>query len=355
MNNSELAQMHYIYGLADGNAALARRLYQERFPDRDIPTERTFARLHARLCETGSLTAHAERSGRPTTVMTPQLEEAILQEIDVNPSTSTRKLAQQFTVNQKSVWKVLHKNLLYPYHKQRVQALLPRDFPVRLEFCQWFLHKISNNPRFTSTVLFTDEANFSRNGIMNVHNTHSWDYENPHVIVESRFQQEFSVNVWAGIYGDHLIGPYFLPSRLNGVTYRQFLEETLPQLLEDVPLIERTNTWFMHDGAPAHFSRPVREYLDERFAHQWIGREGTQLWPPRSADLNPLDYFFWGYLKSLVYATPVIDEDDLRDRIINCSTIIRNTPGIFERVRQSMRRRLFACIENQGSHFEHLI
>ncbi|GFV23034.1 hypothetical protein TNCV_729851 [Trichonephila clavipes] len=25
-------------------------------------------------------------------------------------------------------------------------------------------------------------------------------------------------------------------------------------------------------------------------------------WPPRSYDLKPLDYFLWGYVKSLVYA-----------------------------------------------------
>ena len=25
------------------------------------------------------------------------------------------------------------------------------------------------------------------------------------------------------------------------------------------------------------------------------------MWPPRSPDLNPCDYFLWGYLKSVVY------------------------------------------------------
>lgn len=85
MNNRELAEMHFIYGLADGNAAEARRLYHERYPDRDIPAERTFTRLHARLCETGSLNKHAERPGRPREIMTPPLEEAILQEVDANP------------------------------------------------------------------------------------------------------------------------------------------------------------------------------------------------------------------------------------------------------------------------------
>ncbi|PSN31088.1 hypothetical protein C0J52_24880 [Blattella germanica] len=40
--NQELAEMHFIYGKADGNAALARRLYQERYPQRQCPDRKTF-------------------------------------------------------------------------------------------------------------------------------------------------------------------------------------------------------------------------------------------------------------------------------------------------------------------------
>jgi hypothetical protein len=37
-----------------------------------------------------------------------------------------------------------------------------------------------------------------------------------------------------------------------------------------------------------------------------------------------------------------------------CQTI-RNYPGIFERMRRSMMRRIEACIESDGVHFEHLM
>ncbi|KAJ4444543.1 hypothetical protein ANN_06338 [Periplaneta americana] len=53
-SNQELAEIHFIYGKADGNnAALARRLYQERYPQRQCPDRKTFVRLHYRLCEYG--------------------------------------------------------------------------------------------------------------------------------------------------------------------------------------------------------------------------------------------------------------------------------------------------------------
>ncbi|KAJ4433849.1 hypothetical protein ANN_16161 [Periplaneta americana] len=41
-SNQELAEIHFMYGKADGNAALARRLYQERYPQRQCLDRKTF-------------------------------------------------------------------------------------------------------------------------------------------------------------------------------------------------------------------------------------------------------------------------------------------------------------------------
>ncbi|XP_054713709.1 uncharacterized protein LOC129223166 [Uloborus diversus] len=73
--------------------------------------------------------------------------------------------------------------------------------------------------------------------------------------------------------------------------------------------------WFQHDGAPAHFSIDVRNYLNATFGARWIGCGGPVPWPPRSPDFSSLDYFLWGHLKSLVYETPVDSDDDLVARI----------------------------------------
>lgn len=353
--NFEFADMHYMYGLADGNALEARRLYEDRFPNRNIPDARTFSNIHRRLCEKGRFEPDNHLKGVQRTVRTPEIEVAVLNSIEEDPGLSTRKIGNNLNISHILVWKILHDFLLYPYHIQRVQALLPRDFPLRMNFCQWFLQKMYENPLFDTEILFTDEANFSRNAIQNFHNNHFWAEENPHAILESRHQQQFSVNVWAGICGDYLIGPYFLHARLNGHNYRQFLEEELPALMEDVPILVRNRLWFMHDGAPAHFSALAREYLNQNYNNRWIGRGGPQAWPPRSPDLNSLDYFLWGHLKTLVYSTPIHTEEQLRNRIIVSCETIRNSPGIFQRVRESMRKRAEACIFAGGSHFDHLI
>ena len=353
--NSEMADMHFVYGLSNGNSLRAARLYAERYPNRQVPHPQTFQSIHSRLSEHGSFSKQSHLCGRKRSARIPAIEEEVLNIISDHPETSTRKIGTNFNISHQTIWRILKEQLLHPYHIQRVQALLPRDYPPRTAFAQWYLHMLTANNSFCSKILFTDEANFSKNAIMNFHNNHSWADENPHEIVEWHFQHRFSLNVWVGIIDDHLIGPYFFPQHLNGEIYRQFIEEDLPLLLEDLPLQLRNDMWFMHDGAPAHFSLLAREYLNRVFADRWIGRGGPQAWPPRSPDMNPLDFCVWGYLKSLVYTTPVENIDHLRNRIVDGCNTIRNTPGIFWRIRASLRRRTHACIMANGGHFEQFL
>lgn len=353
--NAEMADMHFAYGRSNGNGLQARRLYAELYPERRLPHHTIFARLHQRLRENGTFMKRTADCGRPREVRTVQLEEAVLDIVSESPETSTRKIANMLNVSNFTVFKILKEQQLYPFHIQRVQALLPRDFLPRLVFCQWIVHVTAQNPNFLNGVLFTDEASFSRDSIRNFHNNHLWADENPHGIFQANFQNQFSVNVWLGVLDDHLIGPYFLPLRLNGESYHHFLQEELPALLEEIPLHLRQNLWFMHDGAPAHFSINVRRHLDTVYPNRWIGRGGTQHWPARSPDLNPVDYCIWGFLKSLVYSNPVENVEDLRNRITAGCETIRNTVGIFQRIRQSMRRRVDSCITCEGGHFEHLL
>jgi hypothetical protein len=58
---------------------------------------------------------------------------------------------------------------------------------------------------------------------------------------------------------------------LTGAVYLQFLQEELPQLLEDVPLAVRCHM-VQHDGAPPHFNREVVEHLNVHFPERWVGR-----------------------------------------------------------------------------------
>jgi len=121
-------------------------------------------------------------------------------------------------------------------------------------------------------ILFTGEAHFTRDGVNNTKNSHLWDRENPHGTVESNYQHRFSVNVWCGVIGDQLIGPYIFPHLLTGGIYVSFLQSELPALLEKVPLETRRQTYYQYEGAPPHFSQVARQYLNHKFPNRWIGR-----------------------------------------------------------------------------------
>ncbi|KAJ4441947.1 hypothetical protein ANN_11811 [Periplaneta americana] len=75
----------------------------------------------------------------------------------------------------------------------------------------------------------------------------------------------------------------------------------------------------------------------------------------RSPDLAALDFFLRGYVKSLVYETPVDTEDDLRARILAACDNVRTKPGLYQRIRQNLVRRCHACIKDGGRNFEHLL
>jgi Transposase. len=353
---AELTDIVLVFGFCEGNGRKCVRVYRERFPNRRVPNHQTFAAVERRLRETGRLKYVAVDCGRRRSVRTVEVEEEILEQVAQDPSTSTRRLSSQIGVSKNVVQKVLKEQMLYPYHIQRVQELLPPDRDMRLQFCQFIMQKRTENLNFVRTILFTDEACFTRKGITNLKNEHVYAEENPRAIKPIHFQREFKINVWAGIVNDIIVGPAILPPNLNGENYLQHLRE-LPDLLDDVPILLRRDMWFMHDGAPAHFSVPVRNFLNENYEDKWIGRgnDAPVHWPPRSPDITPMDFFLWGTVKSLVYAKPVNTRDELWTRIQNAFQIVRNNTGVLQRVHFNFLRRVTCCIAENGNHFEHLL
>lgn len=349
-SHREYADIVFIYGYCNGSANRAVAEYQRRFPNRRVPDRNVFQTVFNNACETGmfpSVRITSERQAGPGVAV----EEEILNMVERSPGVSTRRIATRLQIKQTTAWETIRKNGLKPFHIQRVQNLQEGDNDLRLHFCNW----INENRTLYKYIMFTDEAQFTRDGVNNCHNEHRWSDENPHATVESNFQHRFSVNVWCGMFNNQLLGPVVLEHRLTGARYLEFLENNLTDLLDDVPLDIRQNMYFQHDGAPAHFSRVVINHLNNRFPHRWIGRGGYQNWPSRSPDLNPLDYCLWGWFKSLVYATKVNTREALLDRIFNCAALIRENHRALQRATRAIHKRADACIEADGGIFEHLI
>ena len=178
----------------------------------------------------------------------------------------------------------------------------------------------------------TDEACFARDGYFNSRNSYIWDDENPQVVFIRVHEARFNVNIWGGILGDYVLGPVIITDHLNGAAYLEFLQNTFPLLIEEIPLAIRREMWFQHDGAPAHFSLQVRAHLNRVYREKWLGRGEAVAWPAKSPDLTPLDFFLWGHVKSVVYINPVNIRQELIERIFTAFDQIRHSAGMFARI-----------------------
>ncbi|GFX98511.1 retrovirus-related Pol polyprotein from transposon opus [Trichonephila clavipes] len=111
--------------------------------------------------------------------------------------------------------------------------------------------------------------------------------------------------------------------------------------------------WFQQDGATCHTARATIDLLKDTFGDRLISRFGPENWPPRSCDITPLDYFLWGYVKSLVYADKPQTLDDLEDNIRRVIADIR--PQMLEKVIENRTSRLDYLRASRGSPMPEII
>ncbi|GFS56714.1 pogo transposable element with KRAB domain [Trichonephila clavipes] len=111
--------------------------------------------------------------------------------------------------------------------------------------------------------------------------------------------------------------------------------------------------WFQQDGATCHTARATIDLLKYTFGDRLISRFGPVNWPPRSCDLTPLDYFLWGYVKSLVYADKPQTLDHLEDNIRRVIADIR--PQMLDKVIENWTSRLDYIRASRGSPMPEII
>lgn len=344
------ADIHFIYGFCNGNAAAAVREYRRRFPGRHVPNLRTFTSIHRRFSETGIRPHRAER----VIDLSVAQENNIMNLIIEDPTLSTRRIGIIVGVSHMKVWHLWKRYGLHPYHYRKAQGILAPDHFSRVTFCQRLNDELIRNPMLLQKILWMDEAQFTRAGVFNSKNLVQWLEINPNAHWEASHQTEFSVNMWAGVFNNQLIGPIEIPHRLNADNYLEFLRNIINlDFFEDVDLETLGTMWLQHDGAPAHYGAQVRQYLNSTFPGRWIGRGSTTIaWPARSPDLTPLDFYVWGTLKDKVYSAQIQSREQLLARIDIAAEEMRRT---VVNLNGQIRTRLGICIEKGGGHFENYL
>ncbi|GFX98320.1 uncharacterized protein TNCV_4909631 [Trichonephila clavipes] len=234
-------------------------------------------------------------------------------------------------------------------------AIHQNDHQARRRFVEWAQNEIAVVPDFHKRILFSDEAHFWLNGYVNKQNCHIWSEANPQVYVETPLHPE-KLTFWCALWAGGIIGPYFFKNdeshnvTVNGDRYRAMITNFfIPELNNhDVPEL-----WFQQDGTTCHTARATIDLLKDTFGDRLISRFGPVNWPPRSCDLTPLDYFLWGYVKSLVYADKPQTLDRLEDNIRRVIADIQ--PQMLEKVIEIWTSRLDYMKASRGSHMPEII
>ncbi|GFU51833.1 putative DD41D transposase [Trichonephila clavipes] len=201
----------------------------------------------------------------------------------------------------------------------------------------------------------SDEAHFWLNGYVNKQNCRIWSEANPQVYVETPLHPE-KLTVWCALWAGGIIGPYFFKNdeghnvTVNGDRYRAMITNFfIPELSNH----DFQELWFQQDGATCHTAHATIDLLKDTFGDHLISRFGPVNWPPRSCDLTQLDYFLWGYVKSLVYADKPQTLDHLEDNIRRVIADI--WPQMLENVIENWTSRLDYIRASRGSHMPEII
>lgn len=258
--------------------------------------------------------------------------------------TSVRAVAQRCEVSKSTVHRILHEDFYKPYKPRKVQALLPTDYEQRTSFASRALQDVK-----IDSVLWSDEAYFTLEGDVTSVRGSVWATSNPHAKFEKPLQSK-KVLVWCGFTSDLVIEPFFMDDTLNGDRYLSMLKtHVLPILRRKRKL---SSIIFQQDGAPPHIKNNVKQFLNDTFSHRVISRHFEFTWPPRSPDLSPLDFWFWGFVKSKVYTEGIFASID--ELIAKIRAVINDIPlSNFAKAVASVPSRLEAVIQNDGGHIEH--
>ena len=90
--------------------------------------------------------------------------------------------------------------------------------------------------------------------------------------------------------------------------------------------------------------REIESFFKERIISK-------NLWPPRSPDLTPADFFLWGQLKGKVYKITPRTIEQLKEVIrqeiqaVNADTLVK--------VFQNLEKRIQVCLDVKGDQFRH--
>jgi hypothetical protein len=113
------------------------------------------------------------------------------------------------------------------------------------------------------------------------------------------------------------------------------------------------NTWlFMQDGATPHTANTVLDFLHDTFSPIVISSlHHACTGCGHSPDINPCDFFLWGYLEDKVYANPINSVQHLHEVIVQeFNNVLVN---MCRKACENVALRLQTCVDLGGAQVDH--
>jgi len=142
------------------------------------------------------------------------------------------------------------------------------------------------------------------------------------------------------------IVPNFFDATITTAAYMETFNTFINQLDDE----ELSTGYFQQDGATSHTSHVSMTEIQSFYGDRVISKG---LWPRRSPDLTPPDYFLWRYLKGRVYRNKPRNTEALKTNI--AEEIQAVTEDVLTRTFQNWARRVQSCLDANGGHFQHML
>lgn len=319
---------------------LLRRKFCTHFNKRNAPNEKTVKNIINKFKKLGTV-ENLPSTGRKKTATTDDKINEVCDLMKNKLGMSVRRAALASNISIGSVHKIAKSIInLFPYKIKILHELKPPDYNKRKKFSEWFLSINGIEKNFIAS----DEAYFHLNGAVNNHNCRIWSDSDPNYAIQQPLKPP-KVLVWCAVSANRVYGPFFFDSTVNNENYLDMLKNYF------WPKVYRTKNakslYFQQDGAPAHRHENVQEWLNSKFGSRFLNKD---MWPPRSPDLNPCDFFLWGYLKDKIYVQMPQTIDELK-RLINEEIQSINSITL-NRVFENMTKRCKSILEKDGQHIE---
>lgn len=293
-----------------------------------------------RLSKDGkTIASRAGRCGSKASTTASQ-DRLLLRNLRSNPLSSAAQLRDQWqAVGVTASLSTVQRRL----RKMQCRAVMPRRVPKlteamkrkRLAFAR--AHQDWSSDKW-SLVAFSDESLFECKA---AEKRKVWHHIGSPIPIRQNVKHPTKVMVWAMM---STRGPgrlHIVEGMMNARQYLDVLQRrALPQLREWSEGGEEFI--FMHDGAPCHTARVIKQYL---------AAENVRVldWPGNSPDLNPLENM-WSILKQRLAAETITTKQQLISALIRHWLRDATVTEMCQRMIQSMPRRVQAVIDAKGGH-----